>query len=137
MQPALTLYASSLFYKSGFNDGDFPDELMDWLPDHAGWSEPETYYAADRDIWDRALERLVREHLLPVLAPAEVEIEVVDSCHNPVRARTYGGRDVTLCWSGALPPPQVDISVGVPFARVAEVLREVMDEGGAVRSPAP
>lgn len=129
--PTLTLHASSLFSKAGFNDGDFPDELYEWLVDHAGWSGHETYRATDRAIWNRALERLVREHLLPALAPAEVEIEVIDSCHNPVRARTYGGRNVMLCWSGALPPPQVDVSVGVPFARVAEVLREVM----AARSP--
>lgn len=134
MTDALTLHASSLFSKAGFNDGDFPDALTDWLLDHAGWSEPETYRAADRDVWDRALERLVREHLLPALAPAVVELEVVGSCHNPVRALTYDGRDVTLCWSRELPsppPPRVDVSVDVPFTLIAEVLREVMAARGA------
>ena len=132
MPDTLTLSAASLFSKAGFNDGDMPDELSEWLDEpRNGWSREDAYRAADREVWDRALAFLVRDRLLPAMAPAHVEIEVVGGIHNPVRATTYDGHDVRKCWYGDEPPPPVSACVEVSFAQVAAVLREIMGQGAA------
>lgn len=74
----VTLYAAGLLSKWGFMDGD----ELDWL-----W---------EFDIKDKhaVLCAVVRQKLLPALKQA-VEVEEICTIHNPIRARTVDGKDVT------------------------------------------
>ncbi|MFI0480712.1 hypothetical protein [Actinomadura sp. 9N215] len=105
----LILTSDSLLSKWGFNDGDEPDALLDHL-DGLGRTGRDGYLPGD--VWHRVLCRLVREHLIPQLVQ-DVEVDVLVTSHNPIRARTVDGVDVTR------PPfPQPDLtpeSVSVPI----------------------
>ncbi|WP_433355598.1 hypothetical protein ACQP25_17165 [Microtetraspora malaysiensis] len=99
--------------KWGFNDGDVPDDLLDYCDDR-GIPSP--------DGWDEVLHTLVVERLLPAL-DQRVEIVRVGTSHNPVRALTVDGVDVTDEWYGdkertSLTPDCVE----VPMSEVVEVM---------------
>src|SRR5687768_2210978 len=81
------LNSESLLSKWGFCDGD----LLQWLYDFGKLDQHAT------------LVELVRRRLLPALNQ-KVEIEVIATCHNPCRATTVDGEDVTK-WHSELNCP--------------------------------
>jgi hypothetical protein len=110
-EPSLTLFSSGLLSKWGFSDGDIPDQLLDWCDTR---SIP---YPAD---WHATLRHLVREHLIPALDQT-VTVTEIETSHNPIRAETVDGVDVTECWSGdqdepTLTPEFVDVPYSVVLA---------------------
>lgn len=110
------LYSDGLLSKWGFRDGDV---LMYYL-----WELPEYDDRDDFSEFDshRALEELVKTHLLPAL-DQRVETVFIGTIHNPVRAKTADGLDVEGEWydewhSVTLSPTFVD----VPDEQVMEVM---------------
>lgn len=109
MSSVLRLDSIGLLSKYGFNDGEEPDGLIDWMEEH----DPDYGYITDEQ-WHPVLCRLVRTRLLPVLDQA-VEVEEIDTIHNPIRAITVDGVNVEQCWYGrqakpVLTPEWVDVS---------------------------
>ena len=99
------LFSDGLLSKWGFNDGD----LLDWLFD----------YDEKFDI-HAVLRAVVREKLLPALTD-KVEVFDIDTIHNPIRAQTVNGVDVTQ----NLYDPDQPIRLQPQFVEVSveEVLR--------------
>jgi hypothetical protein len=119
------LSGDSLFSKYGFNDGDMPDALMDWLDaDH-----PSVDYSVED--WHPVLVQLVRGHLLPLL-PDGLEVYEIDTIHNPIRARSLNGVDTTHLERALDLPAEVAryaaVNVLVPFEDVLALL-EASPEG--------
>lgn len=78
----LWLHTESLFSKWGFSDGDVPDEVFDFvfdneLDDGCAW-------------WRPLLAELVKTWLLPSLSKP-VDVYVITTIHNPVRAASVAG----------------------------------------------
>jgi hypothetical protein len=122
-QRVLRLYSDGLLSKFGFNDGDQPDDVADWLE-----ADGIEYGRAP---WHPVLRRLVREHLLPVI-DQNVAVYDIETIHNPIRAETVDGvqvddyqRDPTAV--PTLTPDHVDVPYAVVLAAVRE---EIAREGG-------
>ncbi|WP_119728350.1 hypothetical protein [Thermomonospora amylolytica] len=112
---ALVLSSECLLSKWGFWDGAEPDALLDLL-DERGMDYPED--------WTAVLRRLIREDLIPAL-DQRVEVVDIETCHNPIRARTVDGVDVVDQWTKV--DTDVELTpetVAVPIARVLQVLEE-------------
>ena len=111
----LHLSSSCLLAKYGFNDGDMPDDLHDWLDEQIG---QDAAHAID---WRPVLDALVREFLIPLIEQP-IEVVSIDTCHNPIRVDMLHGLDVTDLWfnghpnEGMLTPE----SVSVPYAVVLD-----------------
>lgn len=115
--PTLTLFSCDLLSKWGFNDDDDPEGWLDWC-DNQG---------VDYNAFDFPWAALVRKHLVPAI---EQDVTVVDieTIHNPIRARTVDGVDVSEAWYGRVEAPLLTPDhVDVP---VAEVLRLALAEAG-------
>lgn len=107
----VTLFADGLLSKWGFCDGD----LLDWLYEFGEHDEHAVLCA------------IVRQKLLPALAQ-KVEVEEISTIHNPIRARTVDGKDVThlhydssLRTEGLLTPASVDVT-GAEVLAIARAL---------------
>jgi hypothetical protein len=87
-EPKLSLFSRDLLSKWGFNDGDTPDEILDYCDDHG------IPYPAD---WHVTLRRLVREYLIPKLDQHVFTVDI-NTNHNPIRAAMVDGRDVESEW---------------------------------------
>lgn len=124
-EPTLYLASDGLLNKWGFNDGDEPDALLDYCEEH-GIPYPTL------DGWKTTLRALVRERLVPAL-DQEVELVDVETCHNPIRARTVDGVDVTEHWTRDLPgcPTLTPDGVEIP---IADVVRMCCPDDGKGRS---
>lgn len=113
----LILHVNDLLSKWGFGDGDLPDELWHWL-DTRG-IDPSSRH------WDAVLRHLVRERVLPVL---DQQVEAVDvyGIHNPIRAGTVDGVDVTNCWYGdAAKPTLTPATVEISFLDVLATIESI------------
>jgi hypothetical protein len=121
-EPALVLWADDLYSKWGFGDGDLPDALEEWLDD-----ERQGLAWFDRNAWHSVLIRLVQTFLIPRLDQA-VTVCLVDTLHNPIRAASVDGREVTrqdhLDDGGAAPKLRPD-RVVIPYSEVLRVMREM------------
>ena len=109
------LNSASLLSKWGFGDGDD----LNWLFEFGDFDKHAT------------LVELVRRKLLPIL-DQKVEIEVINTCHNPCRARTVDGENVTK-WHYELNPP-IKLTpkwVIVSGADVLNLAQELAREGSA------
>lgn len=128
----ITLDASSLNIKNGFEDGDvLGSALMEIYPGTLG--EPKDLkpatFSEDSDIWSYSFEHvvlynLVARKLLPLLPGRELMF--IHTIHNPVRFSDWG--------SGPTAP---DISVDVSLDDVHEVASWVADEWRAGRTAMP
>lgn len=115
------LDANSLLSKWGFGDGD---ALDDWW-----WDQFDM--APDVDTHE-LLYSLIVAHLVPALRDRgyEVELERIDTIHNPVRARTLNGIEVDHYSLGdsridppvwvTVSPEQVEAIVGKTIMRRTE-----------------
>lgn len=121
-EPTVTLFSSSLLSKWGFNDGDTPEPWLDWCETQG----------IDYNAFDFPLAALVRKHLVPALDQA-VAIVDIETSHNPIRAETVDGIDVTKVWFGRAPEPTLTPEyLDVPMA---EVLRLALEEAGLTEAP--
>lgn len=110
-EPHLTLSSSSLLSKWGFNDGDDPDDWLDYCEAHG----------IDYNEVDFPLVELVRRFLLPRIEQ-EITVVEIETCHNPIRAESVDGADVTDVWSGRAPEPTLTPEyVDVPMVEVARI----------------
>jgi hypothetical protein len=112
----LTLWSGDLLSKWGFNDGDKPDNLIDWLEADG------IDYVSLR--WRPVLQRLVREHLLPRL-DQDVVVYDIETSHNPIRAESVDGVRIDSCADNdhiVLTPDHVD----VPYVDVLAAVRAGM-----------
>lgn len=76
--PSVYLHSQCLLSKWGFSDGD----ELSWLMEHGFNNHKEV------------LVELVKTKLLPALEQS-VEVEIISTSHNPIRAVTVNGVDVT------------------------------------------
>lgn len=111
----LVLRSDGLLSKWGFNDGDEPDWILDILDEH-GLDHPED--------WHEVLWRLVNEHLLPAL-DQRVELVRIETNHNPVRASTLNGEDVSELWTSGATTCLTPKSITVPLGTVLDAIRAV------------
>jgi hypothetical protein len=118
--PALLLSAASLLSKHGFNDGDMPDEFLDWCDQHG---HDEALYVD----WHAVLVLMVRERLLPAI-DAEIDLAEISTSHNPIRARRWNGQNVEPAWSS--PVSGVDlplvVRVRVPYGDALGFVHRVL-----------
>jgi hypothetical protein len=106
----VVLHADGLLSKWGFGDGDAPDAYLDYCEAHGRMLSS----------WRALLPRIIREFVLPVL-DQRVEIVVVGTNHNPVRAVTVDGVNVEALWdddSGTDLPALTPESVTVPMSAI-------------------
>jgi hypothetical protein len=124
-KPSVYLSADCLMSKWGFNDGDEPDNLLDYWIDHPG----EVWFPESHLDWDGVLRLLVRRHLVPAIEQAGHTVEVYDieTAHNPVRARVIDGIEIDDYHGHG--NPEVDVAVSVPYEDVMAAVREVMTDG--------
>lgn len=114
-EPTFFLASDGLLNKWGFNDGDEPDALLDYCDEH-GIPYPTL------EGWTATLRALVRERLVPAL-DQEIELVDVETCHNPIRARTVDGVGVEEHWTKDLPgqPALTPDGVEIPMADVIKI----------------
>ena len=110
--PEFSIPSNGLLSKWGFNDGDMLDDLLmehdlDKVDDH------------------KLLTELVLKYVLPKL-DQKVEVEIIGTAHNPIRARTVDGVDVASDWFN---PTRAECLtpefVGIPIATILELAREL------------
>ncbi|WP_327230819.1 hypothetical protein [Streptomyces murinus] len=112
-EPHLTLFSSDLLSKWGFNDGDDPDDWLDYCEAHG----------IDYNTVDFPLVALVRRYLLPVL-DQDVTVVEIETIHNPIRAELVDGIDVTEAWYGRAEAPTLTPEyVDVPMSEAAALAR--------------
>ncbi|MFJ1964887.1 hypothetical protein [Streptomyces massasporeus] len=122
LAPDLTLFSCDLLSKWGFNDGDAPDQWLDYCEargiDYTKLAFP--------------LVALVRAHLLPRIEQAVTAVEI-ETIHNPIRVETVRGEDVREAWYGRTPEPLLTPElVHVPMD---DVLRLALREAGLTEPP--
>lgn len=92
-EPTFLMDAESLGSKWGFGDGD---ALDDWWWDNYG--EDPSFNT------HRVLYRLVEDHLIPALAEWDIELVLIHTNHNPVRAEKVDGVEIDWGDSGGAFP---------------------------------
>lgn len=109
--PTLTLYSDGLLSKFGFNDGDDPEEWLEYCEANG----------IDYNEVDFPLVQLVRQYLLPAL-DQHVTVYEIETAHNPIRALTVDGID--LRGEDTIHGDPIDLtpeSVTIPMAEVARL----------------
>ncbi|MGW3410257.1 hypothetical protein [Streptomyces sp. NPDC000888] len=111
-EPSLTLHSDGLLSKFGFNDGDDPEEWLEYCEANG----------IDYNEVDFPLVQLVRQYVLPALDQTVTVVEI-ETAHNPIRAKTIDGIEVVNGeftvdgWPIDLTPE----SVTIPMAEVARL----------------
>ena len=122
LAPDLTLFSCDLLSKWGFNDGDDPDQWLDYCEARG----------IDYNELDFPLVSLVRTYLLPRIEQ-DVTVVEIETSHNPIRAEVVNGVDVTEAWFGRAPKPLLTPElVDVPMA---DVLQLALTEAGLTEPP--
>lgn len=118
-EPGITLYSDGLLSKWGFDDGDAPDGWLDWCADQG------IDWRTHRSWRDGTLPELVRRFLLPKIEQ-QIEVVNISTAHNPIRAETVDGQDVSDLWyePDAELPALTPESVTVPMAEVLKIAQE-------------
>lgn len=112
-EPRVTLFSADLLSKWGFNDGDDPESWLDWCETQG----------IDYNAFDFPWAVVVRKHLVPVIEQ-RVTVVDVETIHNPIRAETVNGVDVSAAWYGrAEAPALTPESVDVPMSEVLRLAR--------------
>lgn len=112
-EPNLTLLSTDLLSKWGFNDGDDPEDWLDYCEANG----------IDYNAVDFPLTALVRRYLLPALDQAVTVVDI-ETSHNPIRVDTIDGQDVTEAWFGRSPAPTLTPEyVNIPMSEVAKLAR--------------
>ena len=117
----------SFLSKWGFGDGDMLDDLL-W---ENGFEDPPQGFG------HRVLEEVIRQKVLPEVKD-ELEVDIIQGIHNPVRALTVNGQGVRKFWYGDVgtdrmgndigePPVIRPAVVPVPASKVLEIARLTLD----------
>jgi hypothetical protein len=110
-EPHLTLFTADLLSKWGFNDGEDPDDWLDYCDAHG----------IDHSVIGFPLVELVRTYLLPKVNQNVTVVEI-ETIHNPIRVVAVDGRDVREAWFGRAPEPALTPEyVEVPMSEVARL----------------
>lgn len=121
-EPHLTLFSSSLLSKWGFNDGEDPDDWLDYCEAKG----------IDYTALPFPLIPLVRTYLLPQIEQ-DVSLVEVETNHNPIRVDTVEGADVTEVWFGRAPEPTLTPDhVNIPMSAA---LNLALAEAGLAEPP--
>ncbi|MFE3248421.1 hypothetical protein [Streptomyces sp. NPDC059209] len=122
-EPTMTLFSSDLLSKWGFNDGDIPEPWLHWCETQG----------VDPNAFAFPWAALVRKHLVPAIEQDVTVVEIL-TVHNPIRAQTVDGIDMTQSWrgGGGVAPTLTPELVEVPMA---EVLRLALEEAGLSEAP--
>lgn len=113
------LHSASLLSKYGFNDGDDPEEWLDWC-------EGNGIDLSRARINSFPLAAAVKKFLVPLIEQDITVTELV-TAHNPVRIQTLDGHDMTGVWHGTLSEPELTPAyVDVPMT---EILKLAQEEG--------
>ncbi|AZM51783.1 hypothetical protein DMA15_03625 [Streptomyces sp. WAC 01529] len=114
-EPCITLLSEDLLSRWGFNDGDDPEEWLDYCEARG----------IDYNEIDYPLVDLVRRYLLPVIEQAVTVVEI-ETIHNPIRVEMVDGVDVSEVSYGRAPEPTLTPEgVDVPMAEVLRLTREL------------
>jgi hypothetical protein len=118
LMASIVLLSDGLLSKWGFSDGDAPDTWYDFC-DERGIDYN------DLAGWHSVLIQLVRRYLLPKLEQ-DVKVTEISTIHNPIRAETVDGTDVTDGWydSRATGPTLTPDRVEIPMEEVLRVAQE-------------
>lgn len=105
------LFSQGLLSKWGFHDGD----LLEWLFEFGDYDRRAVLCA------------VVRKHLIPALKH-KVDVQEIETIHNPIRLRTVDDRDVTDEWydpdnKTKLTPEYVEVS-GEEILAIAKSIGE-------------
>ncbi|MDX3353875.1 hypothetical protein PV703_11255 [Streptomyces sp. ME01-24h] len=112
-EPVITLFSSDLLSKWGFNDGDAPNQWLDYCEANG----------VDYNAVDFPLTDLVRTYLLPRIEQ-DVTVVDVETSHNPIRVQTVDGVDVTEAWFGRASEPTLTPEyVEVPMSEALRLAR--------------
>jgi len=111
----LILRADGLLSKWGFRDGDVLSEYL-----YENMTEYNEYTAVVKD--HHALEELVKRYLLPKLKK-KVEIQFIETIHNPVRAEMIDGIYYTNHYDWDDEHLLGDISVEITPEQIQEVMQ--------------
>lgn len=123
LPPGLFLSTEDLFSRHGFGDGDVPDGLCDAL-DAAGIP-----YEHDQLDWHGQLCSIVRNTLVP-MSRHVIELQVVETSHNPIRATTVDGHAVDRSAGEHQFPWMQHVGVLIPWTvLVPDVRRHLEQEG--------
>jgi hypothetical protein len=123
--PSIQLFSDGLLSKWGFNDGDAPDEWLDWCDDHG------IDHSALPSWRDYILPALVRRFLVTALTQ-DVQLVSISTIHNPIRAETVDGINVEEWWrksAGAGAPQLTPEYVAVTLGQILEVAKQVSSAG--------
>jgi hypothetical protein len=120
-EPCLRLFSSGLLSKWGFNDGDAPDDWLDYLEDQ------NIDFRTLRSWRDYVLPALVRRFLVPAL-DQYVDLVKIKTSHNPIRAEKINGRDVRDLWHDGIDHLLTPEFTEVPFSEVLKIARYVQGE---------
>ena len=121
-EPTLTLFSRDLLSKWGFNDGEDPEDWLDWC-DNRG---------IDHNALGFPWAAIVRQYLVPAIKQGITVVDI-ETSHNPIRVETVDGTDVREAWYGrAEAPPLTPDHVDVPMS---EVLQLTLSEAGLTDSP--
>jgi hypothetical protein len=110
---SVRLFSSGLLSKWGFNDGDAPDDWLDWIEQQGiDWRIGGNWR-------DGILPALVRRYLVPEL-DQDVTLVDISTNHNPIRAGTVDGINVEDWWyeNGDGEPRLTPEYVEVPYEEV-------------------
>ncbi|CAM5529301.1 hypothetical protein SALBM135S_00849 [Streptomyces alboniger] len=112
-EPTITLHSDGLLSKFGFNDGDDPEEWLEYCEANG----------IDYNEVDFPLVQLVRQYVLPALDQT-VTVYEIETAHNPIRARTVDGRAVGGDFTTDGEPFKLTPeTVTIPMAEVARLAR--------------
>lgn len=119
-EPTLSLWSESLLSKWGFQDGDTPEQVMDYCDDHGI-----DYVRVD---WHEVLRGLVRKHLLPELEKHHtIKLVDIETIHNPIRASEVDGRDVEGDWYDGSTLELKPEGVHIPMSAVVSEMEAARD----------
>jgi hypothetical protein len=119
----LCLSSASLLSKWGFDDGDMPEIVEDYV-----FENGIDVSGAD---WRDVLCLLVERHLLPEIRQHHmIEVERLSTIHNPIRATHLDGRKITAESYDDVVTELSPESVSVPMAAVVAALAEVSEHTG-------
>ncbi|MCS6578218.1 hypothetical protein [Curtobacterium poinsettiae] len=100
----LYLHGGSLLSKWGFSDGDL---MIDWAWDNLSDEDAEMVSDQHHDL----LIGLVKEYLVPKLSAWDVEVEEIQTIHNPIRARMVDGVEVNQYDPWPHPIENIEVAV--------------------------
>jgi hypothetical protein len=126
-------YTNGLLSKFGFEDGDMLDDMLDWAG-YAGLDQVHHFTVSDEydsfSFYHVVLSVAVCAYVVPAL-DQRVDIELLHTIHNPVRANRVDGQRVESWYDSpfTLTPEFVEVADETVLALARALCREIPDGG--------